>query len=1449
MEKTSWKRVSTQELQVSRLSRKTQDLHHNSNHSSLDLSSNTPFAHHFSEEFGIYDRRGVSYLHRLHSNDLEDVDIDDDQHQDDDANCKYLWDSLPDVDSLWASMPIAPHLPGPYKPSKTPRNGFLKKESMYVVKGNLQARKEKLAGVYAQDSADLQNPQRSQTQFDQSHNHMQDQLPPRPFDTIIGPPEEFEAQLLAGLDSPSSKRSLLSTGTPSSKSINFAESTMNLTGSTMNVSRDLSSQDSVDNGAVDFDALQRAGRLLWPRCFKQQRAYELRKEKESVQHSEESESEKDDDDSDDDDHSRKVSKKPTKAPGAPKGYGKGAGKDTFGASSKTSELGDGQKALLHFKNFCISRFKNILRAWHQLDTDGNMNLGLQEFRRGCERVRYHGNINQLWKYLDRDASGTVTLLEVDADVAAELAAFKGWANETFGPSIEDAFAHLDTNGNRNLSYSEFKEALDNFGFRARTSCKTLFQMLDKDGLGVVTLDEITFLDKWEPPAFLFCEPNEVALQRFKARLCQAYSGNAIRAWCCGLDRDRSMSVCWREFETACNRFLGKGKWKEDKMAEGLKVKSFQDYIAQVWRALDDDLSGWVSIREFDIDAFINLLTFRKWCVANHGSCMKAFNAMDQDHDGEVYVREFREMAMDCDVNLDLLFEGLDFAGDGIWTSRSVKFIDEWDLQWEQQEDLPVSLKDTVNSLANEVQMHNLKRATCAFLRPVKEDKAADEDEVGTGSKKTKGSASRSMGFGRSKNTGRAKRGGIVNTGGFLRENLNIGHRQFKKLKEELIQKFGNPIRGWCELDKKMKMHLTQADLIRALTNAGITSIDLDSRGPAGMMGMSSPIHSLWTYLDRENHGTISFLEFDPQAALEVSEFKTWMLSRAGKKAMGEFQDLAEAGDLKIDFEVLLAICVQKGYKGSLKTLFQMLDEDRDGMCRPSAVPLFENWKPSQYLFESPNESLLEKFKERVSTYFHDEPVKAWCIGMCVNRVMRMCWRDFEVTYLKVSQNQGERGSWKLGMSSGGAKEGKGISAARKLKAEACSVWRTLDKDLKGWVSLRAFDETAFECLLSFKQWAERYHGTIAKAFRFMEEESGGRLDAKGLRKFTAGGEVQNVDMLFFGLDEGKGFLMEQDLTFLEEWDLDWELEEGPLPDFSLSMDFAGITPSIHKAFGDNPFGKIDSAKKKEAHPVFGKMDTLSKPTVGGRKASTFGPQPSTGNRKDFRKQATGGLLGKNQTSKVLNSPLADAFGGAAAGTTPYASPVNSARPTALEKPSEGGFGASPSFNKKGTGEGAGRKQSILGGPLSLGGRKQSILGGPLSLGGSPGGPAAGRKQSILGPGGPAAFGPKSSSRKQSILGGAQTNTQVMDFARRMSSAQNKPSPQMMKRMFEKQSSAHMETMAEEDDEEEEVDTQEDLLDKRKYKKKIGFGDNVSFKEDKKDNKKKMQRQDSAFSRW
>lgn len=361
----------------------------------------------------------------------------------------------------------------------------------------------------------------------------------------------------------------------------------------------------------------------------------------------------------------------------------------------------------------------------------------------------------------------------------------------------------------------------------------------------------------------------------------------------------------------------------------------------------------------------------------------------------------------------------------------------------------------------------------------------------------------------------------------MRHSLNEGRREYVRLCNYLCSKCGTVLKGWCELDPDRMMHLVEKDFDNALRRIGFE------------LGDKFSFKALWNYLDHQEHHsthiTVSVMHFDPNAAIEIAEFKSWCHSRAGMRCIREFQELTSAGDLKIDFDVLVAIIRQSGFRGGLRVLFQMMDRQNDGMIRPSDIHFYNRFDPPSFLSNEPNDEILEQFRTRLIDKFDDEPIRAWCTGLCQGRgSMRLCWRDFVVTYIKEAERTHHHSH----------------SAARKMMADAASCWRSMDPELQGWVSVRRFSEQAFVSLLSFKQWCEKHHGSVSKAFQYMDDHSDGCVDAKRMRKFTAGGEVQDVDMLFFGLDQrGRGHLKEDDVQFLEEWDLDWEEEEGPLPQF------------------------------------------------------------------------------------------------------------------------------------------------------------------------------------------------------------------------------------------------------------------------------------------------------------
>mmetsp|Transcript_30010 Transcript_30010/g.65531 ORF Transcript_30010/g.65531 Transcript_30010/m.65531 type:complete len:712 (+) Transcript_30010:46-2181(+) len=347
--------------------------------------------------------------------------------------------------------------------------------------------------------------------------------------------------------------------------------------------------------------------------------------------------------------------------------------------SKPSPLQRGLQALEEFLEFTRRRFGNSVRLWFMLDPAGTMKIGEKQFQRGCEEIGFRGNSLALWKYLDRDLMGHITLLEISPSDAILLAEFKVLIQQHFGGSTATTFKRLDDNFSSRVFKPEFKKGVRSLGYKK--SAGRLFDLLCRQGQLYVKAENLAFLEHWNPPAYLACESDDRGLKVLKDSLSKAYD-NMLRAWTKELDQDKSMRVSWEEFKIFCRR------WAKSKPSEGLPETEAQ--IAAVWRSLDDDCSGWIALREFDPPAFEVLASFKRWAMRTHGGVRDFFRKLDSDNEQanrvtKVQLRKaLKDQGLDRE-SIDLLYEGLDADGDSFLSEADVRYLDKWDLLWEDAE--------------------------------------------------------------------------------------------------------------------------------------------------------------------------------------------------------------------------------------------------------------------------------------------------------------------------------------------------------------------------------------------------------------------------------------------------------------------------------------------------------------------------------------------------------------------------------------------------------------------------------------------------------------------------------------------------------------------------------------------------------------------------------------------
>jgi len=345
-----------------------------------------------------------------------------------------------------------------------------------------------------------------------------------------------------------------------------------------------------------------------------------------------------------------------------------------------------------FKVFLRRKYGHYVKAWRNgLSPDGGMTLLKNDFFKAISRMGWQGDVRVLWQTFDRDNSGYVSIEELDARNAALLAHFHSFVMKRFG-SASTAYRAFDKYNRKRIRQQEFVAALKKFEFTH--PAKPLFPIFDVDNVGSVMEKDFLFLDKWKPSPFLAVSANFEAAEEFKAVLLKNY-GNFLKAWRHLLDADSSNRCNWDEFSDAC------------------KATKFTGDAAGAWRALDDDFSGFITLRELDPVSSNTLASFRRWADEEFGGVRYAYGVFDSDGSNQVTFREFRRACRiyGFDGNVHTLFRALDVQGSNTLSMDEVSFLDDWEFtkgEEAYQEAAPNDVEPQRNSTAST----NLQQQAC-----------------------------------------------------------------------------------------------------------------------------------------------------------------------------------------------------------------------------------------------------------------------------------------------------------------------------------------------------------------------------------------------------------------------------------------------------------------------------------------------------------------------------------------------------------------------------------------------------------------------------------------------------------------------------------------------------------------------------------------------------------------
>lgn len=351
-------------------------------------------------------------------------------------------------------------------------------------------------------------------------------------------------------------------------------------------------------------------------------------------------------------------------------------------SARPTTLQKGFHALLDFLQFGARKFGNAVRLWFAIDPEENMKIAEKQFARACEDIGFRGNIVALWRHLNRDGSGQVSLIDVDSQAAILLADFKVLLDAEFDNSLEKFMKYVDLSKSNRVAKEQFVQAMHKLPFQG--SAKRLFDLLCRFNSGAIYLKDLQFLHKWTPPIYLFSTGDQLGLDNLLGSLRELHQDNMLRAWFKSMDTDQTMRVSWTKFNLACARIPRQGRFAN------LLPKTDKE-IAAVWRTLDEDCSGWIALREFDQDVHEAASAFKNWCHKTHGGIAKFVAKVERVDQGgqKVSKTAFRKALVQHGVvtaqQANMLFDGLDIADTGLLGEQDVKFLDKWDLVWEEWE--------------------------------------------------------------------------------------------------------------------------------------------------------------------------------------------------------------------------------------------------------------------------------------------------------------------------------------------------------------------------------------------------------------------------------------------------------------------------------------------------------------------------------------------------------------------------------------------------------------------------------------------------------------------------------------------------------------------------------------------------------------------------------------------
>eukprot|EP00929_Paragymnodinium_shiwhaense_P116402 TRINITY_DN8590_c0_g1_i1.p1 TRINITY_DN8590_c0_g1~~TRINITY_DN8590_c0_g1_i1.p1 ORF type:complete len:1661 (-),score=510.83 TRINITY_DN8590_c0_g1_i1:48-5030(-) len=578
----------------------------------------------------------------------------------------------------------------------------------------------------------------------------------------------------------------------------------------------------------------------------------------------------------------------------------------------------GATTLQGFKKVLIQRFGSIVAAWREiLDKDGNGRLSFGELAEGARLANFAGDVRALMRELDTTKTGLVTLEELDPESWQVLVSFRSFLVDKFG-GLEYAWEEcFDKDGQVRLDLPMFLLRCDECGYEVdnQKTRKMLFKYLIKEKskrvifksdfqamlIGLPTAERTAVwrgreyaATPMDPASPHCCSPNassrerrllglkereflqrsvaeekarrmgSVTFEDLKRDLLERY-GTIVCAWRKGLDTD------------------GNGRLSFGELCDALRLHSFIGDMRGLWKSLDVDNSGLISLDEFDPESAKLIGDFRSHLCSKYPGGL--YQAWHQGFDPGRQVRlEEKDWCKACRERC-----GWDAGGPKQLSRLFKTFIPEKGKKFIVEKDFKEVLYIGL--------INNNEKLLCWRGSEL----AAEETEEGKQHVKTTLAQRERALIGHAQRNEHKTRKEADNA-------KVMGATNVEEFKQALTLRFGNIVAAWKKvLDTDGNGRLSFGEFMTALRS----------------LGFAGNAKELWNAFDPEKTGLVSLEMIDPDAWELLGLFRGHLLRTFGGLFHAWHAGFDPGRKIKIMEDDFTQLCLDSGFEASKKELSKL----------------------------------------------------------------------------------------------------------------------------------------------------------------------------------------------------------------------------------------------------------------------------------------------------------------------------------------------------------------------------------------------------------------------------------------------------------------------------------------------------------------------------------------------